>query len=342
MAGTIGSRNRKILVAVLATLGCVALLLFCARLVYAAPVEASWYGPGFEGNLTANGEVFDPSGYTAAHKTYAFDTKLIVTYEGRSVVVRINDRGPYVAGRELDLSQGAADYIGLTSVGVGIVDVQEAAPSTPVGPYAAPTDDTSSEPSQQAAPAASGSPDKPDQNRPARQQNGGNANGNSAQAVEDQYASEDQYAAEGQSEEPAEVQEAAPEPPPPAPKPAVPVLPPEPEPEALLSPPTELAVPNSTVQKRVEFRVAAAPTPQPVEEEVVEPAPEPVEEEVVEPAPEPVEEEVAEPAPEPVKEVEEPSEQLTVLPDTGGASPILPIAGALLIGAGLSIRILRR
>ncbi|CAN5658757.1 hypothetical protein BH24ACT21_BH24ACT21_12480 [soil metagenome] len=324
MAGTVGSPYRKILVAVLAILGCVALLLFCSRLVSAQQMEASWYGPGFEGNLTANEEVFDPSGYTAAHKTYDFDTKLIVTYEGRSVVVRINDRGPYVAGRELDLSQGAAEYIGLTSVGVGVVDVEVADPSTEVGPYAPNSNNTSNRSAQQAA--AADSSDKPNQNKPARQQNGRNANGNSAQAVEDQYASEDQYAAEDQYVEPQEIQEAAPEPAPPAPKPAVPVLPPEPEPEALLSPPTELAVPNSTVQKRVELEVAAQPTPQPVEEEVVEPAPEP----------EPVEETAPEPT------VEKPSEELTVLPDTGGAPLSIPAAGALLVALGISVRILRR
>lgn len=329
MAGTSGSLSRKAFVGVLATVGCVVLLLFCARLVAAQQLVATWYGPGFEGNSTANGEVFDPSGYTAAHKTYAFDTKLIVTYEGRSVVVRINDRGPYVAGRDLDLAQGAAEYIGLTAVGVAPVNVQVAAPSTPVGPYAPNSNDTSTEPTQQSAPGVSGSSEETGQNRPARQQDGRNGSDDAVEAARGQYASEDQYAAEDQYEQPVNAQEVAVEPPPPAPKPAVPVLPPEPEPEALLSPPAELVVPNSTVQKRVEFEIAAAPTPQP----------EPVEEEVVEPAPEPVKETATKSAPEPA---EEPEEELTVLPDTGGASLVLPIAGALLIGLGLSIRILRR
>ncbi len=326
MAGTSGSLSRKAFVWVLATIGCVVLLLFCARLVAAQQLVATWYGPGFEGNLTANGEVFDPSGYTAAHKTYAFDTKLIVTYEGRSVVVRINDRGPYVAGRDLDLAQGAAEYIGLTADGVGTVNVQVAAPSVPVGPYAPNSNDTSTEPTQQSAPAVSGSSEEMGQNRPARQQNG-NGSDAAVEAAWGQYAAEDQY------EPPVNAQEAAAEPPPPAPKPAVPVLPPEPEPEALLSPPAELVVPNSTVQKRVEFGIAAAPTPQTerVEEEVVEPAPEP--------ALAPVEEIVTKSAPEPAQE---PEEELTVLPDTGGASSGLPLAGALLIGLGISIRILRR
>ena len=136
MAATSGALTRKIFVVGLLSVGCLALLLFCSRLVVAEPVEASYYGPGFEGNLTANGEVFDSSQFTAAHKTLEFGTKLIVSYEGRSAVVRINDRGPYIEGRDLDLSQGAAEYLGLTAVGVAVVDVETADPSTPVGPYA--------------------------------------------------------------------------------------------------------------------------------------------------------------------------------------------------------------
>jgi len=79
---------------------------------------ASYYGTGWEGSLTASGEVFDPYGLTAAHKTLPFGTRLTVTYEGRSVQVTVNDRGPYTGGRELDLSKGAAQAIGLTAAGV--------------------------------------------------------------------------------------------------------------------------------------------------------------------------------------------------------------------------------
>jgi rare lipoprotein A len=79
---------------------------------------ASYYGTGWEGSLTASGEVFDPYGYTAAHKTLPFGTRLMVRYEGRSVQVTVNDRGPYTGGRELDLSKGAAQAIGLTAAGV--------------------------------------------------------------------------------------------------------------------------------------------------------------------------------------------------------------------------------
>jgi rare lipoprotein A len=83
---------------------------------------ASWYGPGFKGLPTASGEPFDPRGYTAAHKTLPLGTDLVVNYGGRSVAVTVNDRGPYVGARELDLSRAAAKDIGLTRVGVDYVD----------------------------------------------------------------------------------------------------------------------------------------------------------------------------------------------------------------------------
>ncbi|MBI5870428.1 MAG: septal ring lytic transglycosylase RlpA family protein [Actinobacteria bacterium] len=78
---------------------------------------ASWYGPGFQGNTTANGEIYNMYGYTAAHKSLPFNTWLKVTHNGRSVFVRINDRGPYVGGRILDLSYSSAQAIGITGVG---------------------------------------------------------------------------------------------------------------------------------------------------------------------------------------------------------------------------------
>ncbi len=83
---------------------------------------ASWYGPGFRGLPTASGEPFDPQGYTAAHKSLPFGTDLVVNYRGRSVAVTVNDRGPYVGARELDLSRAAAKDIGLTRVGVDYVE----------------------------------------------------------------------------------------------------------------------------------------------------------------------------------------------------------------------------
>lgn len=88
--------------------------------------EASWYGPGFHGRLTANGERYNQYGLTAAHPSLGFGTRVRVTnqYNGRSVVVRINDRGPYAGGRIIDLSAGAADLIGLKSSGVAPVSVE--------------------------------------------------------------------------------------------------------------------------------------------------------------------------------------------------------------------------
>jgi rare lipoprotein A len=86
---------------------------------------ASWYGPGLEGNVTASGDIFEPyAEYTAASPYYAFGTELLVTYGDASVVVEVTDRGPYVAGRELDLSAVAAEEIGLTYYGTDYVDVE--------------------------------------------------------------------------------------------------------------------------------------------------------------------------------------------------------------------------
>ena len=83
---------------------------------------ASWYGPGFHGRTTANGERYDMHGLTAAHKTLPFGTKLRVCLDS-CVDVRINDRGPFIGARELDLSYGAAKAIGLVQPGVANVEV---------------------------------------------------------------------------------------------------------------------------------------------------------------------------------------------------------------------------
>lgn len=85
-------------------------------------VITSWYGPGFNGRLTANGERFNQNNLTAAHRTLPFGTRLKVCYQ-RCAVVRVNDRGPYHGNRNLDISRGAADRIGLTNSGVGRVRV---------------------------------------------------------------------------------------------------------------------------------------------------------------------------------------------------------------------------
>lgn len=84
---------------------------------------ASWYGPGFHGRRTANGERFNQYGMTAAHRTLPIGTQVRVTNlnNGRSVVVRINDRGPFGGGRIIDLSKGAASLIGVMQSGVAPV-----------------------------------------------------------------------------------------------------------------------------------------------------------------------------------------------------------------------------
>lgn len=82
---------------------------------------ASFY---WEGRITANGERFDPEGMTAAHRSLPFNTRVRVTYRSRSVVVRINDRGPFIAGRTIDLTRGAARKIEMIDAGVVPVTVE--------------------------------------------------------------------------------------------------------------------------------------------------------------------------------------------------------------------------
>ncbi|NOX17376.1 MAG: septal ring lytic transglycosylase RlpA family protein [Chlorobi bacterium] len=90
-------------------------------------MTASWYGPKFHGKLTANGEVYDQMAFTAAHKSLPFGTMLKLTNleNGKSVVVRINDRGPYIKGRDIDLSKGAATALGSIKPGVIKVKVEQ-------------------------------------------------------------------------------------------------------------------------------------------------------------------------------------------------------------------------
>ena len=88
--------------------------------------RASWYGPKFHGRETASGETFDMTELTAAHRTLPFGTRVRVTNEanGRSVVVRINDRGPFGERRIIDLSRKAAEVIGIKNKGVGRVKLE--------------------------------------------------------------------------------------------------------------------------------------------------------------------------------------------------------------------------
>lgn len=87
---------------------------------------ASWYGPGFRGNRTADGERFDMNALTAAHRTLPFNSYVRVTdlATGRSVIVRINDRGPYEAHRIIDLSARAARDLGIADDGTARVRIQ--------------------------------------------------------------------------------------------------------------------------------------------------------------------------------------------------------------------------
>lgn len=81
---------------------------------------ASWYGAGHHGKRTASGELFDMKSYTAAHLSLDFGTKVMVLNidNGRTVVVTINDRGPYVEGRIIDLSRAAASHLGCRRKGI--------------------------------------------------------------------------------------------------------------------------------------------------------------------------------------------------------------------------------
>jgi len=87
---------------------------------------ASWYGPGFDGKTTASGEIFNQKHLTAAHRTLPFGSIVRVKClkNGRTVDVRINDRGPFTKGRIIDLSKAAAAQIGLVERGIGPVEVR--------------------------------------------------------------------------------------------------------------------------------------------------------------------------------------------------------------------------
>lgn len=106
------------------------LLTSCALFRRQAPPEpggqvviVSWYGPGFHGHQTASGERFDQNDLTAAHRSLPFGTRVLVTNlaNGRSVTVRVNDRGPHHRGRSLDLSRAAARRLGIEHRGTARV-----------------------------------------------------------------------------------------------------------------------------------------------------------------------------------------------------------------------------
>lgn len=324
LAGIFASSRRAVFIWISAGAISLVMLLGAAEMAHAEQMVASWYGPGFEGATTASGETFNPNDYTAAHKTLPFGTKLIVTYNGRSVVVRINDRGPYVAGRDLDLSQAAAEYIGLTAAGEATVEVSTADPSTPTGPYspnADTTDATAQTPTQPPSPDTQGAGGKKRAASPNR--SGGGA----------QDAAKDQYAVQTQ---------ATPPPPPAETQPAAP--PPTPDPSRVEKPPAELNTPGSTVERRVVLFVggfAKAPEPQPASETTT-PAPKAATS-AAQATPE-----ATTPAPQAMHAVQTTAPEkgvpgISVLPDTGGAPLWTLVGGGLLAGAGaLMLRGIRR
>lgn len=89
-------------------------------------MKASWYGPNFHGRQTANGEIYDQYELTAAHKSFRFGTLLRLTNpeNNKSIIVRVNDRGPYVDGRDLDLSYASAKALGIVKPGVKRLKVE--------------------------------------------------------------------------------------------------------------------------------------------------------------------------------------------------------------------------
>jgi rare lipoprotein A (peptidoglycan hydrolase) len=88
--------------------------------------HASWYGPGFHGKKTASGEIYDQTKLTAAHKTLPLGSKAKVTNleNGNTVEVQINDRGPFIEGRIIDMSQAAAGALGFVEAGIAPVRVE--------------------------------------------------------------------------------------------------------------------------------------------------------------------------------------------------------------------------
>lgn len=114
---------------ILEAMKALALALVVAAIPRAFPLEeglASWYGGKFQGRVTASGEVFDTSRMTAAHKSLPFGTRVKVVNldNGKSAVVKVNDRGPFVEGRVIDLSRAAAQQIDMVGTGTAKVSIE--------------------------------------------------------------------------------------------------------------------------------------------------------------------------------------------------------------------------
>ena len=105
-----------------------AIYMLCNTTTYSNADEigiASWYGIPYHGRKTASGETYNMNALTAAHRTLPFNTKLRVTHNNRSVIVTVNDRGPFIKGRILDLSKAAADKIGCVEIGTCFVKIEK-------------------------------------------------------------------------------------------------------------------------------------------------------------------------------------------------------------------------
>ena len=100
------------------------LLVAVTSNLFSSPAIASWYTADKKNALTANGDVFDNNALTAAHKSLTFGSIVKVTYLDKSIEVKINDRGPYVEGRDIDLTPRAAKEIGIYDKGVAAVDIE--------------------------------------------------------------------------------------------------------------------------------------------------------------------------------------------------------------------------
>ncbi len=119
--------NRKSIFCLILTFGlCAATFAANSVGVYKSNAVASYYADKFHGRKTSNGETFDMYAFTAAHKSLPFNTMVKVTNldNGKSVVVRINDRGPFVAGREIDVSKAAAVQLGMLESGTARVSLE--------------------------------------------------------------------------------------------------------------------------------------------------------------------------------------------------------------------------
>jgi rare lipoprotein A len=121
VGGSFSNRLNRLAAHPIAFASVVLIGLFSALPTPAHATIASWYdcvkpGECSRHKITASGERFNPNALTAAHRTLPFGTRVKVTHKGRSVVVRINDRGPFIRGRSLDLSRAAARQIGCAGV----------------------------------------------------------------------------------------------------------------------------------------------------------------------------------------------------------------------------------